>query len=87
MTAVDAAATATRKLPLPALMVAVAGALTALDTLGGTGTFLVFAGLCGVAFLYLFKFASETKGRQLDEIRHYWENGGKWPTEAIAKES
>lgn len=55
--------------------------LTALDTIGGSGTFLVFAVLCALAFLFVFKFAPETKGRQLDEIRHYWENGGKWPTE------
>lgn len=59
--------------------------LTLLDTIGGTGTFVAFAVLCVLAILFVAKFAPETKGRQLDEIRHYWENNGKWPEKQTAQ--
>ena len=26
----------------------------------------------------VYRYAPETKGRQLEEIRHFWENGGRW---------
>jgi MFS transporter, SP family, galactose:H+ symporter len=29
----------------------------------------------------VYWFAPETKGRQLEDIRHFWENGGRWPPE------
>lgn len=54
--------------------------LTSLNKVGMGGTFLGFAGLCVLAFIFVAKYAPETKGRHLDDIRHYWENGGKWPT-------
>ena len=54
--------------------------LTLLTRLGGAGTFIVFGVLAVAAFAFVFKLAPETKGRHLEEIRHYWENGGKWPT-------
>jgi sugar porter (SP) family MFS transporter len=53
--------------------------LTMLNSLGGAGTFAVFGVLALAAFGFVFKFAPETKGRQLEDIRHFWENGGKWP--------
>ena len=31
-----------------------------------------------LAWIFVWKLAPETKGRELEEIRHYWENGGKW---------
>ncbi|MBW0012474.1 MAG: sugar porter family MFS transporter [Mycobacterium sp.] len=52
--------------------------LTMLHSLGGTGTFAVFAVLAVAAFVFVFRYAPETKGRQLEEIRHFWENGGHW---------
>ncbi|GAA4293064.1 sugar porter family MFS transporter [Mycobacterium paraffinicum] len=52
--------------------------LTMLHSLGGAGTFAVFAALAVVAFVVVYRFAPETKGRQLEEIRHFWENGGRW---------
>jgi sugar porter (SP) family MFS transporter len=55
--------------------------LTMLQTLGGSGTFAVFGGLALLAFIFVYKFAPETKGRQLEDIRHFWENGGRWPSE------
>jgi sugar porter (SP) family MFS transporter len=55
--------------------------LTMLHSLGGAGTFGVFGLLAVGALVVVYRFAPETKGRQLEEIRHFWENGGRWPTE------
>jgi MFS transporter, SP family, galactose:H+ symporter len=55
--------------------------LTMLNSLGGAGTFAVFGVLALAAFAFVFRFAPETKGRQLEDIRHFWENGGRWPAE------
>lgn len=52
--------------------------LTMLHSVGGTGTFAVFAVLAAVAFAFIYRYAPETKGRQLEDIRHFWENGGRW---------
>lgn len=49
--------------------------------LGGTGTFAVFGALSVVAFLFVLKFAPETKGRKLEDIQYYWRNNGTWPAE------
>ena len=53
--------------------------LTILHSLGGAGAFAVFGLLAGVAFAVVYRYAPETKGRQLEDIRHFWENGGRWP--------
>lgn len=53
--------------------------LKLLTQLGGTGTFAIFGVLAVLAFAFVYRLAPETKGRQLEEIRHYWENGGTWP--------
>jgi MFS transporter, SP family, galactose:H+ symporter len=55
--------------------------LTMLNSLGGAGTFAVFGVLAVASFVFVHRFAPETKGRQLEEIRHFWENGGRWSTE------
>jgi MFS transporter, SP family, galactose:H+ symporter len=52
--------------------------LSVLHSLGGAGTFAVFAVLAVVAFGFVYRYAPETKGRQLEEISHFWENGGRW---------
>jgi hypothetical protein len=52
-----------------------------LHTLGGAGTFSVFGLLAVVGFVLVYRFAPETKGRQLEEIRRFWENNGRWPDE------
>lgn len=52
--------------------------LTLLHSLGGAGTFAVFAAFAVVAFGFVHRYAPETKGRQLEDIRHFWENGGRW---------
>src|SRR4051795_4680660 len=58
--------------------------LSVLDSLGGTATFLMFAGLAVLSFAFVWKLAPETKGRPLEAIRFYWENGGSWPEQEPA---
>jgi sugar porter (SP) family MFS transporter len=58
--------------------------LSALESLGGTATFAMFAGLALFAFAFVWKLAPETQGRPLEAIRAYWENGGRWPEEGDA---
>jgi MFS family permease len=55
--------------------------LTMLHSLGGAGTFGVFGILAVGGFAFVYRCAPETKGRQLEEIRHFWENDGRWPDE------
>jgi MFS transporter, SP family, galactose:H+ symporter len=56
-----------------------AGFLTMLQSLGGAGSFAVFGFFTVISFVVMYRFAPETKGRQLEEIRHFWENRGRWP--------
>ncbi len=53
--------------------------LTVLHDMGGLGTFALFLGLAVVSFVFILAMAPETKGRPLEAIRVYWENGGRWP--------
>jgi len=58
--------------------------LTMLNTLGGAGMFTVFALLACAGLVMVYRFAPETKGRQLEDIRHFWENNGRWPDETTS---
>jgi MFS transporter, SP family, galactose:H+ symporter len=58
--------------------------LTMLNSLGGAGMFGVFALLATVGFFLVYRFAPETKGRQLEDIRRFWENNGRWPDETTS---
>ncbi|MGW8378892.1 sugar porter family MFS transporter [Streptomyces sp. ODS28] len=49
-----------------------------LRTLGGSFSFGVFTLLSLIALLFLHRMAPETRGRSLEEIRSYWDNGGRW---------
>ena len=60
---------------LTANAIIAAGFLTMLHTLSGAGAFAVFGFLAVVALGVVYRYAPETKGRQLEEIRHFWENG------------
>lgn len=64
-----------------ALVVAVF--LTMLTSLGGAVTFAVFGVLALLSLAFVYRYAPETKGRQLEDIRHFWENGGRWPEKEI----
>jgi sugar porter (SP) family MFS transporter len=57
--------------------------LTVFQDLGGAGTFGLFLGLAVVSFVFILALAPETKGRPLEAIRLYWENGGRWPEEPV----
>ena len=35
-----------------------------------------------MALVFVYRLAPETKGRALEDIRGYWDNGGRWPDEA-----
>jgi SP family galactose:H+ symporter-like MFS transporter len=64
---------------LTANAIIAAGFLTMLHALHGAGAFAVFGFVALVAFGVVYRYAPETKGRELEEIRHFWENGGRWP--------
>jgi MFS transporter, SP family, galactose:H+ symporter len=53
--------------------------LTVLNTIGGAWSFGIFAILAVFAWVFVWRLAPETKGRELEEIQGYWENGGRWP--------
>ena len=53
--------------------------LTVLGTIGGAWSFGLFAILAVLAWVFVWRLAPETKGRELEEIQGYWENGGHWP--------
>lgn len=56
--------------------------LTMLNSLGGAWMFTILGLLAVTGFFLIHRFAPETKGRQLEEIRHFWENHGRWPDES-----
>jgi sugar porter (SP) family MFS transporter len=53
--------------------------LSVLGQIGGVWTFGIFGVLAVVSFFYVLALAPETRGRPLEDIRLYWENGGRWP--------
>jgi MFS transporter, SP family, galactose:H+ symporter len=53
--------------------------LSVLGEIGGVWTFTIFGVLAVVSFFYVLALAPETRGRPLEDIRLYWENGGSWP--------
>ncbi|KKB98869.1 major facilitator transporter [Mycolicibacter arupensis] len=55
--------------------------LTMLTALGGAGTFAVFGALAMLSLAFVYRYAPETKGRQLEDIRYFWENDGRWPAQ------
>ena len=56
--------------------------LSLTDWLGEAGTFWLFAGMCVVAFLFVWFRLPETKGKTLSEIQQMWLDraAGKAPT-------
>lgn len=50
-----------------------------LGAVGGVGVFAIFGVFALISFAFVARFAPETTGRPLDDIRYYWENGAKWP--------
>lgn len=60
--------------------------LSAMEKVGGAVAFGFFAFMAVLAWIFVWRLAPETKGRELEEIRHYWENGGKWVADADASQ-
>jgi len=58
--------------------------LTMLNNLGGAGMFTILGLLAVAGFVLVYRYAPETKGRQLEDIRHFWENNGRWPDETLS---
>jgi sugar porter (SP) family MFS transporter len=52
--------------------------LSVFHALGGTTVFLFFAAMALVTLVVVGRLAPETKGRELDDVQVYWENGGRW---------
>ncbi|QBD76942.1 MFS transporter [Ktedonosporobacter rubrisoli] len=52
--------------------------LSALTSFGGMATFIVLVIFAVIAWLFVWWLAPETKGRPLEDIRLYWENGARW---------
>jgi sugar porter (SP) family MFS transporter len=59
--------------------------LSVLGVIGGVWTFTMFLVLAAFSFGYVWWLAPETKGRPLESIRSYWENGGRWPDETTRR--
>jgi len=55
--------------------------LNALTLIGGAATFAVFLVLSVGALIFSYFLAPETKGRRLEDIGLYWENGASWPSD------
>lgn len=52
--------------------------LSLIGALGKPGTFWLYAALAVVAFIFCWFLIPETKGRNLENVEHYWKNGRKW---------
>jgi MFS family permease len=57
---------------LVANAVVVAVFLTLLTSFGGAATFALLGALALASFLFVYRFAPETRGKQLEDIRHLW---------------
>jgi len=44
----------------------------------GTVAFIILGALAVAAFFFIAKMAPETKGRPLEDISQFWQNGGSW---------
>lgn len=57
---------------LVANAIVVAVFLSLLTSIGGAGIFAILGMLATVSYVFVDRFAPETKGRQLEDIRHLW---------------
>lgn len=61
--------------------------LNIMGSLGGAVAFAIFLILSLISIAFIYRLAPETKGRQLEAIRAYWYNGGRWPEEVDLTET
>jgi sugar porter (SP) family MFS transporter len=57
------------------------------NAIGPAKVWGMFAALAILGILFVWRFAPETKGRDVDDVRKFWENGGKWPEGEAAMSS
>ena len=50
--------------------------LTLTDGIGEAATFFLFAAMCVLAFIFVWRYVPETRGRSLEEIQEMWEQDG-----------
>lgn len=55
--------------------------LSLVDAIGKSWTFWTYAILTGVAIIFVRLCVPETKGRPLEHIDEYWQNGHRWPSD------
>ncbi|GAB91658.1 putative sugar transporter [Gordonia rhizosphera NBRC 16068] len=55
--------------------------LSLINLIGGAGTFAIFGAFALVGFVFVYLLAPETRGRKLEDIQHFWQNGGQWPAD------
>lgn len=53
--------------------------LSLINLIGGAGTFAIFGAFALAGLVFVYVLAPETKGRKLEDIQHFWQNGGRWP--------
>jgi SP family galactose:H+ symporter-like MFS transporter len=53
--------------------------LTAVDALGKSAVFWIYAGFAAVGIVFVRFCVPETKGRSLEDVDAYWTQGRKWP--------
>jgi MFS transporter, SP family, galactose:H+ symporter len=52
--------------------------LSLIGAVGASVTFLLFACMGVLAFIFSLELVPETKGKGLEQIERYWENGRHW---------
>jgi len=50
--------------------------LTVVDAIGESTTFFLFAALCAVTYVFVWRLVPETKGKSLEEIQERWGTTG-----------
>ncbi len=50
--------------------------LTLTGGIGNSATFFLFAGMCVLGFIFVWRYVPETRGRTLEEIQQMWNKGG-----------
>jgi len=50
--------------------------LTLTEGIGNSATFFLFAAMCVLGFIFVWRYVPETRGRSLEEIQEMWNKGG-----------
>jgi MFS family permease len=50
--------------------------LSIVNGIGESATFFILAAMCVLAYIFIWRYVPETKGRSLEEIQAQWAKGG-----------